>query len=425
MFCVNPVFMMGTYYNNLLCNFYYPKNYSITNDTAKFHRIPNRKNLLWKKPSYFDFHKSGFDSVLVGVGMKEIVEEANEVIEGNNKRFRWVEIRNDITEEQKNAIAKLPFKMIKRCKAVMRQIICFSAEKGNLCDVLGAWVKIMKPTRADWLSVLKELKNMDHPLHLEVAEHALLEESFEPNLRDYTKLIHYYSKENQLEAAENIFTTMKQRGFICDQVILTTMVHMYSKAGHLDRAEEYFEEIKLLGEQLDKRSYGSMIMAYIRAGMPEQGESLLEEMDAQEIYAGSEVYKALLRAYSGSGNAEGAQRVFDAIQLAGITPDDKMCSLLIYAYGMAGQSQKAQIAFENMKKAGIEPTDKCISLVLFAYEKENMLDTALAFLIDLERDGIMVGEETSRILAGWFRKLGVVEEVELVLRDFATSHQIS
>lgn len=168
MFCVNPVFMMGTYYNNLLCNFYYPKNYSITNDTAKFHRIPNRKNLLWKKPSYFDFHKSGFDSVLVGVGMKEIVEEANEVIEGNNKRFRWVEIRNDITEEQKNAIAKLPFKMIKRCKAVMRQIICFSAEKGNLCDVLGAWVKIMKPTRADWLSVLKELKNMDHPLHLEV-----------------------------------------------------------------------------------------------------------------------------------------------------------------------------------------------------------------------------------------------------------------
>ncbi|KAK2415027.1 pentatricopeptide repeat-containing protein [Trifolium repens] len=362
--------------------------------------------------------------VIVDVGTEEIVEE---VIEGNYKRFRWNEIRHDITEEQKQAIAKLPFKMVKRCKAVMRQIICFSEEKGRLCDVLGAWVKIMKPTRADWLSVLKELKNMDHPLYLEVAEHALLEESFEPNLRDYTKLIHYYSKENQLDAAENIFTAMKQRGFICDQVILTTMVHMYSKAGHLDRAEEYFEEIKLLGEPLDKRSYGSMIMTYIRAGMPEKGESLLEEMDAQEIYAGSEVYKALLRAYSWIGNAEGAQRVFDAIQMAGIIPDDKVCSLLIYAYVMAGQSEKARISFENMKRAGIEPTDKCISLVVVAYEKENMINTALKFLIDLERDGIMVGEETSRILASWFRKLGVVEEVELVLRDFATttSHQIS
>lgn len=418
-FCVNPNFIIGSYCSNLVCNFYNP-NYS----TTKLYQIHNKRNSLSKKPSYLDIHEHHFDSVLVSVGAEEIVEE---VIEGSYKKFRWNEIRGNITEEQKQAIAKLPFKMVKRCKAVMRQIICFSEEQGRLCDVLRAWVEIMKPTRADWLSVLKELKNIDHPLYLEVAEHALVEESFEPNLRDYTKLIHYYSKENQLEAAENIFTLMKQRSFICDQVILTTMVHMYSKAGHLDRAEEYFEEIKLLGEPLDKRSYGSMIMAYIRAGMPEKGESFLEEMDAQEIYAGSEVYKALLRAYSGIGNAEGAERVFDAIQLAGIIPDDKMCGLLIYAYSMAGQSQKARIAFENMKKAGIEPTDKCISSVLVAYEKENMLNTALEFLIELESDGIMVKEETSRILAGWFRKLGVVEEVELVLRDFATttSHQIS
>ncbi|KAJ1414882.1 Tetratricopeptide-like helical domain superfamily [Sesbania bispinosa] len=355
--------------------------------------------------------------------MEEIVKE--EVKEVNHRRFRWIEIGHNITEEQKQAISKLPFKMAKRCKAVMRQIICFSAEKGSISDLLGAWVKIMKPTRADWLSVLKELKEMDHPLYLKVAEHALVEESFEANLRDYTKIIHYYGKDNQLEDAENILAAMKQRGFICDQIILTTMVHMYSKAGHLDQAKEYFEEIKLLGEPLDKRSYGSMIMAYIRAGMPEKGEKLLEEMDAQEIYAGSEVYKALLRAYSRIGNAEGAQRVFDAIQVAGIIPDDKMCGLVINAYGMAGQSQKARIAFENMRKAGIKPTDRCIASVLVAYEKENKLNTALEFLIDLERDGIMVGGEASGILAGWFRKLGVVEEVELVLRDFATSHQIS
>ncbi|CAI8613020.1 unnamed protein product [Vicia faba] len=422
-FCIDPTLITVTYCSNLLCKIYNP-NYSTTNNATKSYRFQNKPNSLWKNPCDFDFHKRHFDSVLVRVSTEGILQD---VVDGNQKRFRWNEIRDGITEEQKLAISKLPFKMVKRCKAVMRQIICFSEEKGRLCDVLGAWAKIMMPTRADWLSVLKELKNIDHPLYAEVAEHALIEKSFEPNLRDYTKLVHHYSKENQLEAAENIFMLMKERGFICDQVILTTMVHMYSKAGHLDRAEEYYEEIKLLGEPLDKRSYGSMIMAYIRAGMPEKGESLLEEMYAQEIYAGSEVYKALLRAYSGVGNADGAQRVFDAIQLAGIIPDDKVCSLLIYAYGMAGQSQKARIAFENMRRVGIEPTDRCISSVVVAYEKENMLNTALEFLMGLEKDGIMVEEETSRILAGWFRKLGVVEKVELVLRDFATStsHQRS
>ncbi|KAK7319359.1 hypothetical protein RJT34_04079 [Clitoria ternatea] len=414
--------MMGTYGCNLLCNFYYP-NCEMTNGIFKCYEVRTRGNSLGQNPFYFDFHKHQFNSVLVCVGMEEIVKK--EVQEGNGTRFRWVEIGPNITEEQEQAISKLPFKMVNRCKALMKQIICFSTDKGNVSDLLRAWVKIMWPSRADWLSVLKELRIMGHPLYLKVAEHALLEESFEANVRDYTKIIHYYGKHNLLEDAENTLAVMKQRGFICDQVVLTTMVHLYSKAGHLDRAKEYFEEIKLLGEHMDKRSYGSMIMAYIRAGMPEEGENLLQEMDAQEIYAGSEVYKALLRAYSMIGNAEGAQRVFDAIQMAGISPDDKMCSVLVNAYVMAGQRHKARIAFENMRRAGIKPTDKCIASLLVAYEKENMLNTALEFLIDLERDKIMVGKEASEILARWFRKLGVVEEVALVLRDFVTSHQIN
>jgi pentatricopeptide repeat protein len=194
---------------------------------------------------------------------------------------------------------------------------------------------------------------------------------------------------------------------------------MYSKGGNLTLAEETFEELKLLGQPLDRRSYGSMIMAYIRAGMPEKGEMILREMDAQEIRAGSEVYKALLRAYSIIGDADGAQRVFDAIQLAGIPPDDRTCAVLLNAYGMAGQSQNAYATFENMWRAGIEPTDRCVALVLAAYEKENKLNQALDFLIGLEREKLIIGKEASEVLAEWFGRLGVVKEVELVLREYA------
>ncbi|KAI6668288.1 hypothetical protein NL676_019402 [Syzygium grande] len=126
----------------------------------------------------------------------------------------------------------------------------------SLSHVLAAWVRIMKPSRADWLAVLKELKKLNNPAHLELA-------------------------------------------------------------GHFELANKTFEEIKLLGLPLDKRSCGSTVMVYIRAGMPEQGEILLREMDELEIFAGSEVCKALLRAYSMIGNTEGAQRVFNAIQFAG------------------------------------------------------------------------------------------------------------
>ncbi|PQQ06884.1 pentatricopeptide repeat-containing protein [Prunus yedoensis var. nudiflora] len=88
--------------------------------------------------------------------------------------------------------------MAKRCKALMRQLICYSPQKGSLCELLAAWVRAMKPARAHWLAVLKELRIKDHPLYLQVAEIAVLEESFEANLRDYTKIIHGYGSKTEL-----------------------------------------------------------------------------------------------------------------------------------------------------------------------------------------------------------------------------------
>ncbi|KAH7863292.1 hypothetical protein Vadar_015803 [Vaccinium darrowii] len=333
--------------------------------------------------------------------------------------FVWLEVGPNITETQKQAISQLPYKMTKRCKALMKQIICFSPGKTSLPLLLASWVGIMKPRRADWLSVLKELERLDHPMLLEVAEHALLEESFEANVRDYTKIINGYGKQNRLQDAQNTLLAMKTRGVPCDQVTLTALIHMYGKAGNLKLAEDTYEEMKLLGVPLDKRSYGAMIMAYVRAGMLDQGELLLREMETQQMYARREVYKALLRAYSMSGNSEGAQRVFNAIQFAGIVPDVKLFGLLINAYLMAGESQKAYIAFENLRRAGFEPSDKCVALILTAYEKENKLNKALDLLMELEGDAIVVGKEASEVLVRWFRNLGVVEEVELVLREYA------
>lgn len=389
--------------------------YPPINENKSSYYCLSRGNSLFQLRAKFGNSKFPCQATLP---VSNLEERGRKKIDEQELKFKWVEVCPDATEEQKQAISQLPFKMSKRCKALMRQIICFSPQKCSFSDLLAAWVRIMKPTRADWLLVIKELKNWEHPLFLEMSELALHEESFEPNVRDYTKIIHFYGKQNRLEDAKNTLLAMKRRGFICDQVTLTAMVNMYSKSGNLNLAEETFEEIKLLGEPLDKRSYGSMIMTYIRAGMPEQGEVLLREMEAQEIYAGNEIYKALLRAYSMIGDAEGAQRLFDAIQYAGISPDVRHCALLINAYQMTGQSQKALVAFENMRKAGLRPNDKCVALVLAVYEKQNKLSEALELLIDLEKDGIHVEKEASEILAVWLRRLGVVEEVELVLRDY-------
>ncbi|XP_038975078.1 pentatricopeptide repeat-containing protein At1g01970-like [Phoenix dactylifera] len=388
----------------------------LTDTTTKiFQQFPCKNfssTYVRQPPNKFHYPMSSPKSATLS--LQEEVEESEK-----QPKLKWSDIGPDITEAQKQAISQLPPKMTKRCKALMRRIICFSPQDENLPLLLAAWVKVMKPRRADWLSVLKEMKRMENPLFMEVMEYALLDDSFEANVRDYTKLIGTYAKHNLLQNAENSFQAMKNRGFACDQVTLTVLVHMYSKARDLNRAREAFEYIKLLGIPLDKRAYGSMIMAYIRAGMLEHAESLVKEMEALEIFAGREVYKALLRAYSIAGNADGAQRVFETIQSARIVPDSKLCALLVNAYCVAGLSEKARSVLENMRSAGLKPSDKCVALMLGAYEKENILDRALGFLMEMEGDGVVLGPEASQVMAGWFHKLGVMDEVEHLLREFS------
>ncbi|KAG0496965.1 hypothetical protein HPP92_001656 [Vanilla planifolia] len=346
----------------------------------------------------------------------EVVTMETEGMCGEQKglKLKWFDVGPNLTNTQKHAISQLSPTLSNRCKALMRRAICFSPQEENLPFLLASWVKAMKPKRCHWLLILKEMKKLDFPFYFEVMEYALMENSFEPNVRDYTKLIDAYAKTDRVHDALKIFQTMKDRGVQCDQVTLTVLIYMYSKAGDLYRAKEAFEEIRLP----DKRAYGSMVMAYIRAQELFLAESLLKQMEAKEAFVGREVYKAMLRSYSNSGDADGAQRIFDAIQFAGIVPDSKLCALLVNAYCLAGKTEGARSCIDNMRNAGLKPNDKCIALMLGAYNKDGKLESALDFLMKLEKDGVEIEEEASEVLARWLRQIGVIEEVGLVLREF-------
>ena len=89
------------------------------------------------------------------------------------------------------------------------------------------------------------------------------EESFQTNIRDYSKLIDAHARDNRLEDAERIIKKMSENGIGPDILTSTTMVHMYSKAGNLDRAKAAFESLRTQGFLPDMGVYKSMILAYV------------------------------------------------------------------------------------------------------------------------------------------------------------------
>lgn len=129
---------------------------------------PSSKNLTFPNYTVFRCRKFNGCRFLVFSCINEGGDSVTAVIDSENPKHNMVKTSPDLTEEQKLAISQLPSKMTNRCKVLMKQIICYSTENGSVSLMLASWVKSTKPRRADWLSVLKELEQSNHPLSFEV-----------------------------------------------------------------------------------------------------------------------------------------------------------------------------------------------------------------------------------------------------------------
>ena len=116
----------------------------------------------WKPASQCACVSGGHEAEL-----QVLAAEAEQVAVSEAPRFIWDAFGSD---SQERAIRGLSPKLPSRCKALMTRVVCLSPGDENLGALLAYWVKAMKPKRADWLLVLKELKAMESPLLAEVSD---------------------------------------------------------------------------------------------------------------------------------------------------------------------------------------------------------------------------------------------------------------
>ncbi|XP_077237939.1 pentatricopeptide (PPR) repeat-containing protein [Tasmannia lanceolata] len=327
---------------------------------------------------------------------------------------KWAEVADRIHEAEKVFTPEEPKPIYGKCKVVTERILGLKAEE-DPSPHLAEWVELLRPGRVDWLALLDGLNERNPGLYFKLAELVLDEESFETNIRDYSKLIDTHAKGNRIEDAERILQKMTKKNIEPDILTSTILVHMYGKTGNLERAKDAFEKLRSQGFQPDMRAYNSMIMAYVNAGQPKSGESLMREMEARDFKPTREIYMELLKAFAQRGHVDGAQRIVNTMQFAGFQPTLESCTLLVEAYGQAADPDQARNNFDYMIKAGHKPDDRCTASMIAAYEKKNLLDKALNLLLELEKDGFEPGIATYTVLVDWLGKLQLVDEAEQVL----------
>ncbi|KAK3424815.1 hypothetical protein EUGRSUZ_F01577 [Eucalyptus grandis] len=331
---------------------------------------------------------------------------------------KWAEVADKIHQSEEITWPQEPKPVSGKSKLVTEKIILMK-EEDDPSPLLAEWVELMQPNRVDWTALLDRLKEQNPHMYLKVAEHLLNEESFQANVRDYSKLIDAYAKDGSLEDAERILKKMYENGIPPDILTATILVHMYCKAGKLDRAKEAFESLKEQGFRPDMKIYNSMIMAYVNAGQLKMGEILMREMEARDMKASEEIYMALLRSFAKNGDVDGASRITTTMQFAGFQPSLESCSLLVEAYGRKNEPDMARNHFDYMIKLGLKPDDRCTASMIAAYMKANYLDRALNLLLQLEKDGFEPGVHTYAILLEWLGRMQLIDEAEQVLDKIA------
>eukprot|EP00252_Welwitschia_mirabilis_P000848 TRINITY_DN10825_c0_g1_i1.p1 TRINITY_DN10825_c0_g1~~TRINITY_DN10825_c0_g1_i1.p1 ORF type:complete len:716 (-),score=138.44 TRINITY_DN10825_c0_g1_i1:135-2282(-) len=330
---------------------------------------------------------------------------------------RWTEIGERLQEAESDIVPEVPVELSGKCNLIMKRILELG-EDADPAHLLAQLNEDMSFSRAEWLCVLHHLnESKKKNLVFKVTEYVLDQDSFEAGIRDYTKILDAYAKEERVSDAERILQKMEEKGFVRDPVTCNILINMYSKRGDLDRAREAFNNMKSFGLQPGQEVYSLLIMAYVKAGLPTAAEALMREMDAKDTRPDTEIYMALLKAFAEKGLVEGAQRIFNGMQFAGIMPTLESCTLLIKAYGQAADPDQARNVFDFMMQAGHKPDDRCMACMLSAYERKNLFDKAVNLLSDAEKKGFKLGVESSAVLIDWLGKLGLVDEAENLLKE--------
>ncbi|EPS61939.1 hypothetical protein M569_12852, partial [Genlisea aurea] len=331
---------------------------------------------------------------------------------------KWAEVADKIHENDEVIWPVQPKSISGKCKLVTEKILSLQ-EGHDPTPLLDEWIRLLQPSRIDWIALLDKLKSQHLHLYFKISEHVLTEASFNANVHDYSKLIDALAKEKRIADAERILKKMDDNGIPRDIITSTIVMQMYCISGNIDQAKQEFESLRARGYRPDVKAYSSMIMAYVNAGKPKLGENLMREMETRDMKVTKEIYMALLQSFAEFGDASGADRISATMQFSGLQPSLESCTLMVMAYARAGDPENARYNFDQMMKMGIKPDDRCVSHMISAYQKNNSLDKALNLLLEIEKDGVRPGVFTYTALVDWLTKLELFDEAEQVLDKMA------
>ena len=154
--------------------------------------------------------------------------------------------------------------------------------------------------------------------------------------RLYATMIDILGSSGFLDFAEMIFADMDD-SVKKDVVLYNTLLHARSNAGQVEAALEMFSSMKEEGLKPDLYTYNTVMNMYVKAGASlAKVVSLFKEMCVEGIVPDVVSYDILLAACASAEYVKQAKQIFDAMKKRGVKPTVVSYTSLITVYANSG-----------------------------------------------------------------------------------------
>ncbi|KAG8382795.1 hypothetical protein BUALT_Bualt05G0114400 [Buddleja alternifolia] len=251
---------------------------------------------------------------------------------------------------------------------------------------------------------------------------------FEPELRDYNRLLDTLSKSRHVGSAQEVFDKWKNRKFTPDIKSYTILMEGWGQECNFLRLNEVYREMVEDGFEPDVIGYGILINAYCKAKKYNEAVELCYEMERKNIKAtphiyctlinglGSErrlneaikffelckgnsdcaietpTYNAMVGAYCWLNRIHDAYRIVDVMRKCGVGPNTRTYDIILHHLVRLGKPKEAYSVFQTMSdELGCEPSVSTYEIMVRMFCNEGCIDMALRVWGEMKGRGVIPG----------------------------------
>lgn len=193
------------------------------------------------------------------------------------------------------------------------------------------------------------------------------QEDYNPDERNYCRLMSIASKAKRNDKAQELFDEMTNKGMAHNVHTYTCLVHAHADSGNLLRAEKIVSGMVEAGIKPDHVTYTCLIDAYGKKNMLDEMARIYNNMKTVGCVPDKATYCSIVHAYARSGLTNRMGRIYKDMVADGWGSDAPCVNQMIQAYAVSGLIKDMEAGYSFLRNERLSVSEQTIRAMALAY----------------------------------------------------------